>query len=178
MQLFSMYPKPRVVISRCIEFEPVRYNGLSISSDFVSELKPHIEAVTVCPEVDIGLSVPRDTLRLVKVEDDIRLMQPSTGNDYTDQMKDFAESFFAKLGQVDGFILRSSSPSSGLTRVKVYASIEKSPMLHYSPGIFGGEVKKRFGHLAVEEDLRLKHGAIREHFLRKLFVLSDFRDNR
>lgn len=170
-----MFSKPRVVISKCIEFEPVRYNGQIISSDFVRELIKHVEAVPVCPEVGIGLSVPRDTLRLVKMGEDVRLIQPKTRNDYTDEMKRFADQFFSELGEVDGFIMRSSSPSSGITRVKIYSGIEKSPMIGYGRGLFGGMILERYGHLAVEEDLRLKHGAIREHFLRKLFILSDFR---
>jgi len=170
-----LFTKPRVVISKCIEFEPVRYNGQIISSDFVRELIKHVEAIPVCPEVGIGLSVPRDTLRLVKIGEDIRLIQPKTRNDYTDEMKSFAENFFNELGEVDGFIMRSSSPSSGITRVKIYSGIEKSPMLGFGRGIFGGMILEKYGNLAVEEDLRLKHGAIREHFLRKLYILSDFR---
>ena len=123
-----MFSKPRVVISKCIEFEPVRYNGQIISSDLVRELIKHVEPIPVCPEVGIGLSVPRESLRLVKMGADIRLIQPKTRNDYTDEMKSFAEQFFSELGMVDGFIMRSSSPSSGITRVKIYSGIEKSPM--------------------------------------------------
>jgi uncharacterized protein YbbK (DUF523 family) len=172
-----MYSKPRVVISRCIEFEPVRYNRQIISSDFVRSLKQHIEAIPVCPEVEIGLSVPRDTLKLVKEGDDVRIMQPNTGNDYTDEMRSFSMDFFNKIGEVDGFILRSGSPSSGLTRVKIYPKITKTPMIGYGPGIFGGLVKHNFGYLAVEEDLRLKNGVIRENFLRKLFTCG-FQGNK
>jgi uncharacterized protein YbgA (DUF1722 family)/uncharacterized protein YbbK (DUF523 family) len=173
-----MFSEPRVVISKCIEFEPVRYNGLIISSEFVRELKKHVTSIPVCPEVGIGLGVPRDTLRLVKQGDDIRLMQPKTGLDLTDKMREFADNFFSKMGEVDGFVMRSSSPTSGFTRVKIYPKITKSALIGFGPGIFGGMVKERYGHLAVEEDLRLKHGAIREHFLRKLYILSDFRATR
>ena len=172
------FPKPRVVISRCIEFESVRYNGQIIRSEFVKGLIPHIEAITFCPEVDIGLSVPRDTLRLVKKGDDVRLIQPATKIDFTDKMNEYANDFFEELGEVDGFILRSGSPSSGLIRVKIYASIEKSPTVAYGSGIFAGRVKERFGHIAVEEDLRLQNNVIREHFLRKIFTLADFRQTK
>jgi uncharacterized protein YbgA (DUF1722 family)/uncharacterized protein YbbK (DUF523 family) len=176
--IILIFPKPRVVISRCIEFEPVRYNGQIISSEFVKGLLPHIEAITVCPEVDIGLSVPRDTLRLVKKGKEVRLIQPATKIDFTDKMNQYTDEFFNELGEVDGFILRSGSPSSGLTRVKIYASAEKSPRVGYGSGVFGGRVKEKFGHLAVEEDLRLKNSVIREHFLRKLFKLADFRQTK
>lgn len=176
--MISMFPKPRVVISKCIEFQPVRYNGLIVSSDFVKSLVPYIEAIPVCPEVGIGLGIPRETLKLVKQGEDIRIMQPATGLDHTDKMVDFANKFFDGIGEVDGFIMRSSSPSSGITRVKIYPKITKTALIGFGPGIFGGMVKERYGHLAVEEDLRLKNGSIREHFLRKLFILSDFRETK
>ena len=172
------WPKPRVVISRCIEFEHVRYNGQIIRSDFVKGLLPHIDAVPVCPEVEMGLGVPRDTLRLVKQDEEIRLLQPATKMDFTEKMHYFTDSFFSGLGDVDGFILRSGSPSSGLTRVKIYASIERSPAIGRGSGVFAGKVKERYGHLAVEEDLRLKHSRIREHFLRKLYTLAGFRETK
>ncbi len=170
------FPKPKVVISRCIEFEPVRYNGQIISSEFVRGLLNHIEPIPICPEVEIGLGVPRDTLKLVKMKDGIHLVQPSTGSDLTEKMNIFSDTFFSTLGDVDGFILRSGSPSSGLTRVKVYSSTEKSPMIGYSSGLFAGKVKENYSHLAVEEDLRLKNGRIREHFLRKIYTLARFRE--
>ena len=170
------WSKPRVVISRCIEFEHVRYNGQIISSDFVKGLLPHIDAVPICPEVEIGLGVPRDTLRLVRQGDEIRLLQPSSKMDFTEKMNEFTDQFLGRLGEVDGFILRSGSPSSGLTRVKIYASIEKSPAIGRGSGLFAGKVKEKYGHLAVEEDLRLKHSRIREHFLRKLYTLASFRE--
>jgi uncharacterized protein YbgA (DUF1722 family)/uncharacterized protein YbbK (DUF523 family) len=173
-----MFPIPRVVISKCIEFEPVRYNGLIVSSDFVKDMINYIEPIPVCPEVEVGLGVPRDTLKLVKIGSDVRLIQPKTGLDLTDRVFKFAESFFSNIGEVDGFIMRSNSPSSGITRVKIYSKIEKSPMVRYGSGIFGGMVKERYGHLAVEEDLRLKEGNIREHYLRKLFILADFRTSK
>ena len=166
------------MISRCIEFEHVRYNGQIISSDFVKGLLPHIDAVPVCPEVEIGLGVPRDTLRLVKQGDEIRLLQPATKMDFTEKMNTFSDQFLSNLGEVDGFILRSGSPSSGLTRVKIYGSIERSPAIGRGSGLFAGKIKEKYGHLAVEEDLRLKHSRIREHFLRKLYTLAGFRETK
>ena len=91
--MIFMFSKPRVVISKCIEFEPVRYNGLIISSEFVRELIKHVEPIPVCPEVGIGLGVPRDTLKLVKKGNDVRIMQPSSGLDFTDKMRAFGEVF-------------------------------------------------------------------------------------
>lgn len=167
--------KPRVVVSRCIEFEPVRYNGQMMRSEFVRALLPHVEPITVCPEVDIGLGVPRQTLRLVKRKDEKRLYQPETGLDLTERMLAFAEGFMGSLPPVDGFIMKSGSPSSGVRNVKVYGSVKPSPVVERSSGLFGGLVRERFGHLAVEDDRRLDNARIREHFLRKLFTLARFR---
>ena len=170
--------RPRVVISRCIEFENVRWNAQIIRSEFVQTLIPHVEAITVCPEVGIGLGVPRETLRLVRVGDGVRLMQPATGEDLTDKMIEFLGGFIAGLHEVDGFILKSRSPTSGLKGVKIYPSLGKVPHVGRGPGIFGGMVRERFGHLALEDEGRLRNGRIREHFLRKLYTLARFREAR
>lgn len=172
-----MYPKPRVVISKCIEFEPVRYNGQIIHDDFVKKLLNHVEAIPVCPEVEIGLGIPRDTLRLVQIGEDIHLIQPKTGKDYTETMVEFSDNFLNELGDVDGFILKTGSPSTGLTRVKVYAKAEKSPIVSRDSGIFASRVIQRYKHLALEEDMRLRNGTIKDHFLRKLFILADYRES-
>ena len=137
----------------------------------------HVEAISVCPEVGIGLGVPRDTLRLVRMGESIHLVQPKTGNDYTETMTEFSDNFLDGLGEVDGFILKTGSPSSGLTRVKVYARAERSPVVGRDSGIFASRVIKRYKHLALEEDMRLRNGTIKDHFLRKLFILADYRES-
>lgn len=75
------FPTPRVVLSRCIEFDHCRWNGMVIASDVVKLLKPHVEFVTVCPEVAIGLGVPRDPIRLIDVGGAVHLYQPATETD-------------------------------------------------------------------------------------------------
>jgi len=169
-------PRPRVVISRCIEFESVRWDGQIISNDFVRALLPHIEAITVCPEIGVGLEVPRDPIRIVRVDGEDRLLQPSTGRDLTGEMKEFTKNFLDNLPLIDGFIMKSGSPSSGITHVKIYAALENTPVVERGAGMFGRYVKDRFWHLAIEDDDRLRNAEIREHFLRKLYVLADFRE--
>ena len=170
--------RPKVVISRCIEYESVRWNAQIIRSEFVEALIPHIEAITVCPEVGIGLGVPRETLRLVKIGDEVRLLQPRTEEDYTERILEFIDEFLSGLPEVDGYILKSRSPTSGLRGVKIYPSIGKVPHIERGSGIFGGVVRERFGHLALEDEGRLRNGKIREHFLRKLYTLARFREAR
>jgi len=170
------FPKPVVVVSKCITFEPVRWNGQIIASDFVEKIKPYIHFVPVCPEVEIGLEVPRDPIRIVLVNGEKRLLQPATCLDFTEKMKSFSESFLNSLNAVDGFILKSGSPSSGFKNVKVYPSMEKVSSIAKSSGFFGGAVIQKFPNLSIEDERRLLNPRIREHFLTKLFTLASFRE--
>ncbi len=85
----SQFPRPKVVISRCIEFDHCRYDGSMISSDFVKALKAYVDFLPVCPEMEIGLGAPRDTVRIVSADGSLRLMQPATSLDLTDKMQEF-----------------------------------------------------------------------------------------
>jgi len=172
------FPKPVVVVSKCITFEPVRWNGQIIASDFVEKLKPYVDFVPVCPEVEIGLGIPRDPIRIVLVNGEKKLLQPATGLDFTDKMKRFSESFLDSLKAVDGFILKSGSPSSGFKNVKMYPSIEKVASVGRSPGFFGEAVLQKFPDLAIEDERRLLNPRIKEHFLTKLYTLASFRTVR
>jgi uncharacterized protein YbgA (DUF1722 family)/uncharacterized protein YbbK (DUF523 family) len=168
--------KPVVVVSKCITFEPVRWNGQIIASEFVEKLKSYVNFIPVCPEVEIGLGVPRDPIRIVLVNGEKRLLQPATGFDFTEKMTNFSTSFLDSLAEVDGFILKSGSPSSGFKNVKVYPSIEKVSSIAKSPGFFGGAVLQKFPNIAIEDERRLLNPRIREHFLTKLFTLASFRE--
>jgi len=171
------FVKPRVVISKCIEFEHVRWNGQIISSDFVKKLMPHVDFIPVCPEVEIGLGVPRDPIRIVSVNGELRLIQPATNLDVTEKMQSFINSFLDSLPEVEGFILKNRSPTSALKDAKVYSGTEKgAAVISKGPGFFGGEVLKKFPHLAIEDEGRLRNPRIKEHFLRKLFTLASFRE--
>ncbi|HOO53738.1 MAG TPA: DUF523 and DUF1722 domain-containing protein [Methanothrix sp.] len=175
------FPKPKVVISRCIEFDNCRYNGQMIASDFAKSLVPYVDFLPVCPEVEIGLGVPRGSLRLVSSaeggEMETRLVQPATGRDVTSEMQSFAASFLDSLGEVDGFILKAGSPSCGIKNTKVYPTAGKSAALSRSEaGIFGRAVLARHSDLAVEDEGRLRNPRVKEHFLTKLFTLASFRE--
>lgn len=170
------FSRPNVVISKCITFAPVRYDAHIVNSDFVEKLKPFVNFIPVCPEVEIGLGVPRDPIRIVLVNGKRRLIQPITRHDFTEKMEHFAESFLNSLEKVDGFILKRGSPSSGFKNVKVYPKTEKSAPVGKGPGFFGGAVLHKFPHLAIEDELRLINLRIREHFLTKLFTLASFRE--
>jgi uncharacterized protein YbgA (DUF1722 family)/uncharacterized protein YbbK (DUF523 family) len=167
--------KPVVVLSRCLELEPVRYNGQVIPYEYVRELEPFVTYVPVCPELEIGLGVPRDPIRIVNVGGEARLMQPDTGLDLTKRMTDFAAAFLSGLGEVDGFLLKNRSPSCGITDVKIFQGTEPSASAERGAGFFGGAVLERYPGLAIEDEGRLRNYTIREHFLTKLFTLARFR---
>lgn len=162
-------------MSRCLEVEACRYNGQVIRSWVVRKLVPHVDLVTVCPEVEVGLGVPRDPIRLVRIDDRTHLVQPSTGRDVTDAMERFGRDWLSGLGAVDGFLLKSRSPSCGIDGVKVYAAPEDAPPVDKEPGLFAAEVLQRFPGTPVEHEGRLTNLGIRDRFLTALFALADFR---
>lgn len=169
------FSKPIVIVSRCIEFEPVRWNAQIISSDFVKKLTPYVNFIPVCPEVEIGLGIPRDPLRIVSVNGGLRLVQPATDLDFTEKMRSFTKSFLDSIPEVDGFILKRGSPTSALRDARIYPSGKKVAPIARGPGFFGKAVLGNFSHLAIEDEGRLRNPRIKEHFLRKLFTLARFR---
>lgn len=171
------FVKPRIVISKCIEFEKVRWDGQIISSDFVKKLMPHVKFIPVCPEVEIGLGVPRHPIRIVLLSGELRLIQPKTNLDLTEKMLGFTDSFLDSLQEIDGFILKSRSPTSAIRDAKIYPSIEKKVApISKGPGFFATAVLERFPGLITEDEGRLRNPRIKEHFLTKLFALASFRE--
>jgi len=170
------FSRPRIVISRCIEFDSCRYDGSKIPSPVVAALKNHADCIPVCPEVEIGLGIPRDTVRIVRVDGLDHLIQPATGKDVTVEMSAFATTFLDALPPVDGFILKGGSPTSGTGGIKVYQSAEKSMVIEKTAGFFAREVQKRFPVLPTEDELRLNNARIRDHFLAGIFTLASFRE--
>ncbi len=154
-------PRPILVASLCLGDAGVRYDGRAIRDAFFAELAPHVELRTVCPEMEIGLGVPRAPIERVGG----RLLQPSTGRDLTADMRRFAEAWLNGLGPVDGFLLKSRSPSCGVRDVNRSGR----------PGFFAEAVLARYPHAAVEEEGRLGEPGCRERFLTRLFLSAGLR---
>ncbi len=166
--------KPTVVVSRCLGFDHCRYNGDVINDKFVERLSPYVNYITVCPEVEIGLGVPRKPIRLVMENDIIDLYQPETGNTYTNDMNEYSQNLFNSLGDVHGFLLKGRSPSCGIKDVKVYHGREKFTGSSKGSGIFAAAVMENYPDLALEEEGRLTNYSLREHFLTKLYTYFKF----
>ncbi len=170
------FPKPRLVCSKCIEFDACRWNGLTISSEIVRLLKPYVEFLPICPEVEIGLGVPRDPARIISVDGQLRLFQPASGRDLTAEMEAMAEAFLTMHRDIDGFILKSRSPSCGFKDVRVHHPESGAVLSSKGVGIFAGVVKRRLPLVALEDEGRLMNYNLRHHFLTRVFVSAAFRE--
>jgi uncharacterized protein YbgA (DUF1722 family)/uncharacterized protein YbbK (DUF523 family) len=173
--VIGMEIRPIVVISRCIDFDACRYNGQVIRASLREELEPFLDFRPICPELEIGLGVPRDPVRLVGGADGAYMVQPSTGRDLTRAMSSFSTRFLDSLAEVDGFILKSRSPSCAIHNSKLFRSGDEHAGHDYGPGLFTAHVLERFPTAAIEAEDRLDDERPREHFLTKLFTLTSFR---
>jgi uncharacterized protein YbgA (DUF1722 family)/uncharacterized protein YbbK (DUF523 family) len=161
----------RLGISRCLLGENVRYDGgHKLDRFLVDTLGKYVEWVPVCPEVEIGLPIPRESLRLVGHPEAPRLIAPKSGQDYTERMQTWARERLEGLAElrIYGFVFKRASPSSGLYRVKVYT--ESGMPSRNGTGIFPREVMNRFPLLPLEEEGRLHDMHLRENFMDRVFA--------
>jgi uncharacterized protein YbgA (DUF1722 family)/uncharacterized protein YbbK (DUF523 family) len=164
-------PVIRLGISTCLLGERVRYDGgHKLDRFLVHTLGQYVEWVPVCPEVEIGLPIPRESMHLVGDPEAPRLVAPKSGTDYTDRMKAWAQERLDQLAGMDlcGFVLKKDSPSSGLFRVKVYN--EHGVAQRSGTGIFPRELMARFPLLPLEEEGRLNDMPLRENFIERVFA--------
>lgn len=164
--------KPKIVLSRCF-LKPVRYNGGIINDDFIEKLKHYIDYTDFCPEVDIGLGVPRPRIIIKQYNGQKVLIQPETGKDLTEIMNEYINKVLHKLKDIDGFILKAKSPSCGVSSAKLY---KNEAVIGKTDGFFAGAIKKTFPYLPIEDEGRLRDDEIRRHFLTRIFAFSALRD--
>jgi uncharacterized protein YbgA (DUF1722 family)/uncharacterized protein YbbK (DUF523 family) len=164
-------PVIRLGVSTCLLGEQVRYDGgHKLDRYLTGTLGQFFEWVPVCPEVEIGLPIPRESMRLEGDPEAPRLVAPKSGTDYTDRMKAWARGRLDELAAMDlcGFVAKKDSPSSGVFRVKVYN--EHSMAQRVGTGIFPRELMNRFPLLPVEEEGRLNDMPLRENFIERVFA--------
>jgi uncharacterized protein YbgA (DUF1722 family)/uncharacterized protein YbbK (DUF523 family) len=161
----------RIGISSCLLGEAVRFDGGHKRDPFLTEtFGRFVEWVPVCPEVECGLGTPRESMRLVRVNDDVRLLTVKTAVDLTGRMERYAQHRVSQLASADlcGYVLKKDSPSCGMARVKVYDA-------HGVPsrserGLFARALLERFPSLPVEEEGRLADPRLRENFVERVFA--------
>ena len=165
---------PVIVVSQCLGFAAVRYNGAIIDAPFVQQLAAVTDIIEVCPEVGIGLGVPRPPIRMQRARGGIALMQPSTGRDITRDMHAYASTFLDTLTHVDGFILKARSPSCGTGGVNVNDG-DGMDVAETAAGRFASAVLARFPEVAVAEELELRDHGVRTAFLDRVYASASRR---
>jgi len=174
-KIFS-YPKPNIVISKCLGISACRYNGHIILDKVIDQISPFMNFIPVCPEEELGLGTPRDPIRLEDNKGKTELVQPKSGKVLTNKMIKFSNIKIQEYGKgIDGFILKDRSPSCGINNVKVYSS-KHGMVIKKSPGMFAEKMKIAYPDLPIENEGRLSNKAIREHFLTSIFTITRFRE--
>jgi uncharacterized protein YbgA (DUF1722 family)/uncharacterized protein YbbK (DUF523 family) len=164
-------------VSACLLGDEVRYDGGHKRNTFLTDtLGAVVEWVKVCPEVESGMSTPREPIHLIAENGTIRLRAVKTGIDHTASMTTYADTRVAALDAEDlcGYILKKDSPSCGMTRVKVYGG--DGPAAKSGVGIFARALLTRYPHLPVEEEGRLEDARLRENFIERVFAFRRLRD--
>jgi len=167
----------RLGISQCLLGDRVRYDGQHKRDPFlVDTLGAFVEYVPVCPEVECGLPVPREAMRLVGDPAAPRLMTTRSNQDMTERMTSYARRRVKELEKenLHGFIFKAKSPSSGMERVKVYH--EKGGIIGSASGLFAQAFMEHFPLLPVEEEGRLHDAGLRENFIERIFTLARYRE--
>ena len=171
-----MADKIKLGISSCLLGNPVRYNGQHQLDRFLrDELGRYVDWVPICPEVECGLPVPREAMRLVGMPDNPRLVTRGTNIDHTERMFSWIEGKLPALEKekLCGFVFKSRSPSSGMRGVKVYT--EKGFPSNRTAGLFAKAFMAYFPFLPVEDDGRLHDPGLRENFIERIFVMHRWR---
>jgi uncharacterized protein YbgA (DUF1722 family)/uncharacterized protein YbbK (DUF523 family) len=167
----------RIGVSACLLGQEVRFDGGHKRNDFLTgTLGDFVEFVAVCPEVDIGLGIPRESLRLVRGDDGaVRMVANKSGADVTEAMNAYAERRATALEREDlsGYVLKKDSPSCGMARVRIYG--RAGMPMRDGRGLFAEALIRRLPDLPVEEEGRLNDPSLRENFIERVFAYHRMR---
>jgi uncharacterized protein YbgA (DUF1722 family)/uncharacterized protein YbbK (DUF523 family) len=168
----------RLGVSGCLLGEDVRYNGGHKHMPFLTHvLGIYMDWISVCPEVEVGMGTPRESIRLQGDVEDPNLVGPRSGIDHTAAMKDWSKSRLDQLAALDlhGYVLKKDSPSCGLFRVRVY-NIKTGIPTRDGQGIFARALTARFPLLPIEEEGRLNDLPLRENFIERVYAYYRLRE--
>jgi uncharacterized protein YbgA (DUF1722 family)/uncharacterized protein YbbK (DUF523 family) len=167
----------RIGVSSCLLGQKVRFDGGHKRDAFLVEtFGAFVEWVPVCPEVETGMGLPREPIRLLRAGSDIRLVGVRSATDHTDAMTRWSARRVEKLARedLDGYILKKDSPSCGMERVKVYDA--GGACARTGRGVFAAALMARFPLLPVEEEGRLSDPRLRDNFVERVFAYRRLRD--
>jgi uncharacterized protein YbgA (DUF1722 family)/uncharacterized protein YbbK (DUF523 family) len=171
-----MEERIKLGISACLLGQKVRYDGGHKLDHFLADtLGAFVDYLPVCPEVELGLPIPREALRLVGDPAKPRLLSSKGGVDMTGRMLAWAKGRLDELEKEDlcGFVFKSGSPSSGMERVRVYR--ENGIPTKDGTGIFAKAFMERFPLLPTEDEGRLQDPGLRENFIERIFAYRRWR---
>jgi uncharacterized protein YbbK (DUF523 family) len=162
--------RPRVGISRCLLGDEVRYDGgHKRDSGVIESLGPFVEWVSVCPEIEIGMGIPREPIHLVRAshEQPVRVLGVHSGVDWTNAMREWSRRRVAELGRLNlsGYVLKADSPSCGLRQVRV---TDGSVVTRTGRGLFAQALVEGIPDLPVEEETQLQDARARARFLERV----------
>jgi uncharacterized protein YbgA (DUF1722 family)/uncharacterized protein YbbK (DUF523 family) len=164
--------KIKVGISSCLLGAKVRFDGEHKRDGFlVDQLGPFVEWRSICPEVEVGMGVPRESVRLVRGPRGVQMMGNRSQQDWTARMATLAAGRVKQLDDLDGYVLKGKSPSCGMERVKVYdLAAPGAPPRKEGVGLFAAALMARHPNLPVEEEGRLQDARLRDNFIERLFA--------
>lgn len=157
-----------VGISSCLIGESVRYDGgHKYNPSIVQTLGQFFDLQSFCPEVAIGLGVPREPIRLIQQNNQLRCVAVKSPElDFTERLIASADAKTEWHQQLCGYILKKGSPSCGMERVKVFENDQPSPT---GVGMYANRLMENFPLLPVEEEERLGDAALREGFIERVY---------
>jgi uncharacterized protein YbgA (DUF1722 family)/uncharacterized protein YbbK (DUF523 family) len=169
--MYKLQGKPQIGVSACLTGQAVRFDGGYMLNKFVkNDCEEFFDIHTMCPEVEIGLGIPRPVIQLRDFNGDIRLVfSKNPEKDLTDTMRDYAENKLDHLPPLDGFIFKKDSPSCGVYKVPVKDN--KSGMRKRNGmGLFAQTFKQRHPLVPTEDEGRLNDEGIRQNFLERVYA--------
>ncbi len=163
-------------LSACLAGQEVRFDKSHKKSNFcMNELARHVEYKTFCPEVAIGLPIPRPTIRQIKYKDVITVSRPDMTGDVTDDLKEYGQTVGSNIDDLSGFIFTAKSPSCGMERVKIYHyddTLKATGSEQTGVGMFAKQIMDLNPALPCEENGRLNDAALRENFVLRVFAYN------
>ncbi len=168
--------RPIIAVGSCLVSHPVRFNGgYKRRNMYIERLKKHADLVPICPEMGIGLGVPRETIRLVNINGELRARDSDTQKkDYTEKLQDYANEQLQRFPNLGGYIFVKGSPSCGFERVTKYNE-KGSGIGNDASGIYAQRIIDENPLLPVEEDGRLYDHGLRESFISRIYLYHDWR---
>ncbi|MCO4797676.1 MAG: DUF1722 domain-containing protein [Colwelliaceae bacterium] len=166
----------KIGISACLIGEKVRFDASNKPSNFcIKELGQHVTYKSFCPEVAIGLPIPRQTIRQIKKDDIISVSRPDGSGDVTSALKAYGKKVATMTKDLSGYVFCSKSPSCGMERVKVY-SPQGNSLPSDGIGIFAKEIMRANPSLPCEENGRLNDPIIRENFVARVYAYKHWQN--